>query len=100
MKNLSKTIVRTLMVVGVFTTGTTVLSTSGAGTISEAHAAVSYQTAYNYLVTHGYTVITLQETPERANENWVAHTVKNNVHYWTTVFVQGTSIVGHEDVVM
>src|SRR3954465_4301925 len=100
MKNLSKMIVKTLVITGFLTAGTAALSTSGVQTISEARAAVSYQTAYTYLTNHGYTVLSLQETPERANEDWIAHTVKNNVNYTTTVLVSGTSIIGVEDVVM
>ncbi|MFL5764143.1 MAG: hypothetical protein ACJ77K_09395 [Bacteroidia bacterium] len=98
MKNLSKTIVKSLIIIGLFTSGTAGLSVSGISTVNEAHASVSYQSAYNYLVNHGYTVISLQETPERANEDWIGHTVKNNVEYCSTVVVSGTSIIGVEDV--
>jgi hypothetical protein len=95
MKNLSKTIVKSLIVIGLFTAGSAALTTSGVQTFNEAHAAVSSQTVYTYLVNHGYTVLSMQE---KANEDWGARTIKNNVQYITTVHVQGTSIIGVEDV--
>lgn len=99
MKNLSKTLLKGLLVITLFTGISTVLSTSGIKTVNEAHAAVSYQQVYSYLVNNGYTVITLEETFLRSDENWIAHTVKNGIHYWTTIIVEGSTIVGHNDVI-
>ena len=77
MKNAAKLVLKGLLVIVLFTGSTIALSTSGVKSVNEAKAAVSYQQAYQYLVNHGYTVITLEETYLRSDENWIAHTILN-----------------------
>lgn len=82
-------------------TGTSIaLSTAGVRTVNEAKAAVSYDQVYQYLVNRGYTVVTLEPVSGAKETNWIAHTIKNNVHYWTTVYVSGNQIINSTDVVM
>jgi hypothetical protein len=102
MKSSLKVLIKGLLVIVLFTGTSVALSTAGVETVSEARAAVSYQQVNQYLVNRGYTVITLSPVGSSTNrtEDWVSHTVKNNVHYTTTVYVQGTEIVGSNDVVM
>ncbi len=100
MKNTAKLVLKGLLVIVLFTGSTIALSSIGVKSVNEAKAAVSYQQVYTYLVNHGYTVITLEETFLRSDENWIAHTIKNGIHYWTTVIVEGSQIVTANDVPM
>jgi len=98
MKKSLSVVVKALVVIVLFTGSVFTLSTAGVETVSEAKAAVSYEAVYQYLLSRGYQVITLTETSAKADENWVAHTVLQGVHYTTTVIVQGTQIIGNTDV--
>ena len=100
MKRSFKLLIKGLFIIILFTVGSIALSTTGVKTVSEANAAVSYQTVYSYLVAHGYMVVTLNPAPGDRTENWLAHTTKNGVHYWSTVYVSGTAIVNNTDVPM
>jgi hypothetical protein len=64
-------------------------------TVSEANAA-TYSQVYEYLLAHGYAVITLN--PKQGTQyDWIAHTVKNGLDYWTTVYCTETTIWGNGD---
>lgn len=96
MKRISKAVLKGLLVVILFTGGSIALSTTGVNTVSEANAA-TYNQVYEYLLTRDYTVVTLE--PKQGTEfDWLAHTIKNGVHYWTTVYCTESSIVGNADV--
>lgn len=97
MKNTAKLVLKGLLVIVLFTGSSIALSSIGVKSVNEAKAAVSYQQANQYLVNRGYTVVTLEETFLRSDENWIAHTIKNGIHYNTTVIVSGSSIVGVSD---
>ncbi|MCW3071311.1 MAG: hypothetical protein JWO44_1201 [Bacteroidetes bacterium] len=67
-------------------------------TIFEKNKAQTGLTAADitkYLTDHGYTVTS---TPSQANYNWTCYTTKNGYNYFTTVFTDGSKIIGHEDV--
>gem|GEM_PF-6140549 len=75
-----------------------VLTSAGPKAVSVVGTSgVTYNQVYEYLVARGYTVISLCPSTT-AKYDWVAHTVKNQVHYNTTVFCDATSIVGNQDV--
>jgi len=98
MKNLKNTLLKGLLIMTFFSGISVGLTSTGVNIINEAHAAVSYKQVNQYLVANGYQVITLNPVGGNS-ENWIAHTVKNNVHYWTTVIVQGSNIIGVLDVI-
>ena len=98
MKNLSKTLVRGLLVIVLFTGISVGLSTSGIKTINEAHAAVSKQQVNSYLVNRGYTVYSIN--PIQNTTNFICQTKLNGINYWTTVYTDGTNIIGIYDVPM
>lgn len=100
MKNTLKLAVKGLLVIVLFTGSTIALSTFGVKTVNEAKAYVSYEYVYQYLVNRGYQVITLEPVTGSKTEDWIAHTVLQGVHYWTTVHVQGSEIIGVSDVNM
>jgi hypothetical protein len=50
---------------------------------------------YYYLVNLGYTVY---GQPSQNGNNWLVRTSFGSAQYWTTVFTDGTSITGHEDI--
>ena len=102
MKRSLKNLIKVVSIIVLFTGSSIALSTAGVKTVSEANAAVSSQAVYNYLVSRGYTVITLNPASEGGakTENWIAHTVLNNINYSTTVYVSGTQIIGNTDVPM
>lgn len=100
MKNVAKLVLKGLLVIVLFTGSTIALSTVGVNSVSEAKAAVSYQQVYQYLVNHGYTVITLNPIDQSKGSNWIAHTVVNGIHFWTTIYVSGDSIIGVSDIPM
>lgn len=100
MKNTAKLVLKGLLVIVLFTGSSIALSSIGVKSVNEAKAAVTYQMAYQYLVNRGYTVVTLDPIAGTKGPNWIAHTIKNGVHYWTTVYTTGDSIVGHTDVPM
>lgn len=94
MKNTAKLVLKGLLVIVLFTGSSLALSTVGVKSVNEARADVSYQQVYQYLVNRGYTVITLNPVDDSRGANWIAHTVLNQVHYWSTVYVEGDEIVG------
>ena len=100
MKNTAKLVLKGLLVIVLFTGSSIALSTIGVKSVSEAKAAVSYQMAYQYLVNNGYTVVTLDPIAGTKGPNWIAHTIKNGVHYWTTIHTTGSEIIGHTDIIM
>ncbi|MFL5763811.1 MAG: hypothetical protein ACJ77K_07705 [Bacteroidia bacterium] len=100
MKRSFKALVKGLFIIVLFTGSAITLSTAGVETVSEAKAAVSSQAVYQYLTSRGYQVIDMVETPEKANEDWICHTVFHNIQYQTTVYVSGTQITGQVDVPM
>ena len=100
MKNTAKLLVKGLFIIVLFTGSTIALSTVGIKTVNEAQASVTYQTVLNYLVNNGYEVVTLNPIREYKTDNWIAHTIRNGVHYMTTVYVEGTQIVGVNDIPM
>ncbi|MBL7883085.1 MAG: hypothetical protein JNL69_03390 [Bacteroidia bacterium] len=73
------------------------LSVNNVSVVSEAKAAVSEQDVYNYLICRGYQVITLNPLVG-SKFNWVAHTVKNDIHYTTTIYCNSEIVIGHEDI--
>ena len=100
MKKVAKLVLKGLLVIVLFTGSSIALSTTGVKSVNEANAA-SYQQVYDYLKLRGYVVITLNPVSPDKGSNWIAHTVLNQVHYWTTVYVSPTGeIVGHTDVPM
>ena len=98
MKNTTKLVLKGLLIIVLFTGVSISLSTTGVKSVNEANAAVSYQQVYQYLVNNGYQVITLNPITGYKTEDWIAHTVKNQIHYWTTVDVNGNAIIGVLDV--
>jgi hypothetical protein len=97
MKKVSISLLKGLLIIVLFTGTSVVLSTVGVKTVSEAHAAVTETDVNNYLVAHGYYVVTL--APKSGTQyDWLSHTIKNGRHYWTTVHCTAGEIVGHEDV--
>jgi hypothetical protein len=96
MKQIAKSVLKGLLVVVLFTSGSVALSTTGVQTVSEASAA-SYNQVYEYLLTEGYTVISMQPKPG-TKFDWVAQTVKNQVHYITTIYCTETCVIGNSDV--
>lgn len=100
MKNTAKLVLKGLLVIVLFTGSSLALSTVGVKSVSEAKAAVSYQQVYQYLVNRGYTVITLNPIDQSKGSNWIAHTILNGIHYWTTVHVSGNEIIVTTDVPM
>ncbi len=91
MKNIGKLLIKAFAVFVLFTGISVGLSTVGVSSVSEARAAVSYQQVYQYLVDHGYTVITLDPVPRSLN--WIAHTTLNGFHLMSTVHVEGDQII-------
>ncbi len=98
MKNAVKLVLKGLLIIVLFTGVSISLSTTGVKSVNEANAAVSYEQVYQYLVAHGYTVITLDPISGSKGPDWIAHTIKNQIHYWTTVDVNGNEIIGVLDV--
>jgi hypothetical protein len=97
MKKLRTTLLKGLLVITLFTGVSVGLSTSGIKALNEAHASVSEQQVYSYLVGLGYTVVTLN--PKQGTQyDWIAHTILNGVDYWTTVHCNSASIIGHDDI--
>jgi len=100
MKTFKSIIVKALFAIVLLTSATVYVNTSGISTVSEAKAA-TYQEVYQYLTSRGYEVVTLG--PASGTKcNWLAHTVKGGVHYWTTVYCNCLTgaIYGHDDVLM
>ena|SRR6218665_304953 len=93
MKQIAKTVLKGLFVVVLFTAGSVALSTTGVKTVSEANAAVSYNQVYEYLVSHGYTVISIAPS-QTAKFDWVAQTIKDGRQYTTTILCNSVGIVG------
>ncbi|MCW3082708.1 MAG: hypothetical protein JWP12_74 [Bacteroidetes bacterium] len=99
MKQISKTLLKGLFVIVLFTTGSVVLSTAtGVPTVNAASASIGYNQVYEYLASKGYTVFTLNQDPG-TKFNWVAQTSINGIHYNTTIYCTSTEIVGNADVI-
>ena len=99
MKQFSKTLIKGLLVIVLFTTRSVVLSTSGAKTVNAASAAIGYNQVYEYLVSKGYTVSSLtQDTTSKYN--WIAHTTLGGRNYCTTIYCTSDQIIGNADVIM
>ncbi|MGZ4056993.1 MAG: hypothetical protein ACXVPU_07700 [Bacteroidia bacterium] len=96
MKRISKTFLKGLLIIVLFTSTSIVLNTSGVKTTNEANASVSQYQVYKYLVSLGYKVYDL--TSIQGSEDWQGHTSLNGVLYITTVHVQGGQIIDHEDI--
>ncbi len=97
MKTIGKKLIKGLLVVALLTGSAIIVSTSGVKTATEVKAdEATYSDVYDYLVGHGYTVITL-EHKAFTEYDWISHTVKNGRHYWTTVYCDENGIVGHGD---
>ncbi|MDF2437995.1 MAG: hypothetical protein K0Q95_2371 [Bacteroidota bacterium] len=94
MRQVVKLVLKGVLLIALFTGGSVVLSTKGIKTVSEANAA-SYSQVNEYLVSHGYTVVSL--APKSGSMDWTAQTSKNLVRYTTTVYCTETSIVGNTD---
>ena len=99
MKNIAKLALKGLFVAVLFTTGSVALSTAGASTVSAANATVSGNQIFEYLVSNGYTVISVE--PNLATKyDWTAHTVRNGIHYTTSINCTFYRIIGTEDMPM
>ena len=98
MKRSFKILIKGLLVVVLFTGSTIALSTAGVKTVSEANAAVSNQQVYDYLVAHGYIVYSVN--PIQGTNNFICQTMTHGANYWTTVYTDGTKIIGVESVPM
>jgi UDP-N-acetylglucosamine:LPS N-acetylglucosamine transferase len=98
MKQIAKAVLKALLVVILFTGGSVGLSTMGVKTVSEANAA-TYNQVYEYLCTNGYVVITL-ERKDGTKYDWIAHTIRGQVHFATTIYCDQTCIIAHGDVPM
>ena len=100
MKHISKTLLKGLFVIVLFTTGSVVLSTTtGVQTVNTASASIGYNQVYEYLTSKGYTVFTLCPDPG-TKFNWIAQTTINGVHYNTTITCTSSEIIGNNDVIM
>lgn len=101
MKRIKRLLIRCILVVSIFSITSITLSVSGLGIIDEANAAVGEYEARQYLINNGYEVLSLQQcsgSPGSRNSfNWIAHTIKNGEHFWTTVFCTATEVIGHGD---
>lgn len=94
MKKVTRIIAKVFFAIVLLTSSVIIVNTNGVNTVSEAKAA-TYQQVYNYLTSRGYEVITLAPY---AKLQWLAHTVKDGRHYWTTVFENSAGeIIGHTD---
>lgn len=96
MKNSLKILLKGLLLIVLFSGSTIALSTAGVKTVNEAKAAVPYEQVYQHLVSLGYEVITLNPISGSKGPDWTAHTVRNQVHYFTFIDVNGTQIVAVE----
>lgn len=99
MKQFSKTLIKGLFVIVLFTAGSVALSTNGAQTVNAASAAIGYNQVFEYLTSKGYTILNLaQDTGTKYN--WIAHTILNGREYCTTVYCNSSEIIGNADVIM
>jgi hypothetical protein len=113
MKTITQKLIKGLLVIVLFTGVSVALSTAGVQTVSEAKAAgvgngaangsagqagqVSSSTVYQYLVSKGYTVQSLSQIC--GSTNWKAYTIgANGSQYITTVYVNGSQIIGGQDI--
>ena len=100
MKHITKSVLKAFLIVVLLTGSSVVLTSAGLKTVSVVGTSgVTYNQVYEYLVARGYTVISLCPSTT-AKYDWVAHTVKNQVHYSTTVNCDATNIIGQVDVPM
>jgi hypothetical protein len=95
MKKIVKGLFKIILVVILFTGGSVILTSSGVSTVNEANAA-TYNQVYEYLVSNGYTVVTLS-LKEGTKYDWVAKTSKDLIRYTTTVYCTETSVIGNSD---
>jgi len=96
MKKLSKSVLKGLLVIVLFTAGSVVLSTSGVKTVNEAQANVCEAEIVDYLEYCGYQVISADPKPKSVSY-WICQTHADGGNMLTTVYVSGTCIVGHDD---
>jgi hypothetical protein len=113
MKTITQKLIKGLLVIVLFTGVSVALSTTGVQTVSEAKAAgaggsavggpagqagqVSASAVYQYLVSKGYTVQSLNQIC--GSLNWKAYTTgANGVQYTTTIYVQNSQIAGSNEV--
>jgi hypothetical protein len=110
MKTITQKLIKGLLVIVLFTGVSVALSTTGVQTVSEAKAAgvgsgaangsagqsgVSSSTVYQYLVSRGYTVQSLNQIC--GSTNWKAYTIgADGMHYITTVYVSN-GFLAHGD---
>lgn len=97
MKKLSKSLLKGLLVIVLFTAGSVVLSTTGVKTVNEAQANVCEAEIVEYLEYCGYQVVSASPKPNTISD-WICETWSDGNHNWTTVHVSGTNIIGHDDV--
>ncbi|MBN8697054.1 MAG: hypothetical protein J0L87_11030 [Bacteroidetes bacterium] len=99
MKTKIKIIAKALFLVVLLSSSAIALNVVGVKVVSEAHASVSQEQVYQYLISRGYLVVSLKkESNERYCNNWVAHTIKGGLHFTTTVYCNENEIIGHGDV--
>lgn len=98
MKRTTQILVKGLLLIVLFSSISIVMNTMGVKTTNVAQASVSGGDVYKYLTCHGYKVYSL--SPIQGTDNWVAHTYINEVHFTTTIFVEGDQIIDHEDIPM
>ena len=100
MKQITKNLIKALLVVVFFTGSSIVLSTSGVKSVNEVKATeATYAQVYDYLVGNGYSVVTLGHKAF-TEYDWISHTVKAGRNYSTTVYCDENGIVGHGDIPM
>lgn len=101
MKSIKRLLVRYIFVVSIFSIVSIALSISGAGIINNANAAVSEFEVRIYLNERDYNIVSLEllsEGPRTKNSvSWLAHTIKNGEHLWTTVYCSASEVIGHGD---
>ena len=98
MKQIAKLVLKGLFVIVLFTVGSVAVSTAGVKSVSEANAC-TYNQVYEYLLSRGYQVITL-EPKVGTKYDWTSQTVLNGEHFTTIIHCTATSIIDHVDLPM
>lgn len=93
-------IIRKALFLAVFLSSSSIaLNVVGVKVVSEAHASVSQEQVYQYLINRGYSVVSLKrDNTSKYGNNWIAHTIKDGLHFTTTVYCNENEIIGHGDV--
>ncbi|HEX8515914.1 MAG TPA: hypothetical protein VF868_06925 [Bacteroidia bacterium] len=99
MKQIGRSVLKALLVLTLFTGSTAVLSTVGVNSVNTANAA-TYNQVYEYLCSNGYTVVSLEQYTNGYKYEWIAHTIKRDIHYTTIISCTATSVVGNSDTPM